>query len=68
MRKITSTKAVAGGVAANVITVALYAISLIPGWTNLPEAPKGALVALLTGAIGYAIVYFSPANATVAVE
>jgi hypothetical protein len=31
---MTATKAIAGGVAANVVTIVLWAISNIPGWKN----------------------------------
>ena len=58
----TAAKAVAGGIAANLVTVALWLISLIPGWDMIPIEPKAALIALVSGAIGAGVVYFAPAN------
>jgi len=59
---MTATKAVAGGVAANVVTVILWVISNIPGWHTVPDEPKAAIIALVSSGIGAAIVYFAPAN------
>ena len=59
---MTATKAIAGGVAANIITVVLWAISSIPGWETVPDQPKSAIIALVSAGIGAAIVYFAPAN------
>lgn len=59
---MTATKAIAGGVAANIITVILWAMSSIPGWDQVPEQPKAAIIALVSTAVGAAIVYFAPAN------
>ena len=59
---MTATKAIAGGVAANIITVILWAMSSIPGWNLVPEQPKAAIIALVSTAVGAAIVYFAPAN------
>lgn len=59
---MTATKAVAGGVAANVVTIVLWAISNIPGWQALPEEPKAAIIALVSACIGALIVYYAPAN------
>jgi len=59
---MTGTKAIAGGVAANVITVILWAISMIPGWNTVPDQPKAAIIALVSAAVGAAIVYYAPAN------
>lgn len=61
--KYTATKAVAGGIAANVVTIALWGISLVPGWADIPDEPKAAIIALVSAAIGWAIVYYSPPNA-----
>jgi hypothetical protein len=59
---MTASKAVAGGIAANVVTLALWAISMIPGWNTVPEQPKSAIIAIVTSAVAAAIVYFAPAN------
>jgi hypothetical protein len=59
---MTATKAVAGGVAANIVTVILWAISNIPGWNAVPDQPKSAIFALVSAGVGAAIVYFAPAN------
>jgi hypothetical protein len=59
---MTATKAIAGGVAANVITVVLWTISNIPGWAAVPDQPKAAIIALVSSGVGAAIVYFAPAN------
>jgi len=59
---MTATKAIAGGVAANIITVILWAMSSIPGWDLVPEQPKAAIIALVSTGVGAAIVYFAPAN------
>lgn len=59
---MTAPKAVAGGVAANVATLILWAISNIPGWETMPAEPKAAIIALVTAGVGSVIVYFAPAN------
>jgi hypothetical protein len=59
---MTATKAIAGGIAANVVTVILWAISIVPGWTAVPDQPKAAIIALVSAAVGAAIVYFAPPN------
>lgn len=59
---MTASKAVAGGIAANVVTIALWGLSQIPGWMTLPDEPKAAIIALVSAGIGSAVVYFSPAN------
>jgi hypothetical protein len=59
----TASKAVAGGIAANLVTVALWLLSLIPGWEMIPMEPKAAMIALVSSAIGAAFVYYAPANA-----
>jgi len=58
----TATKAVAGGIAANVVTIALWGVSLIPGWATVPDEPKAAIIALISAGIGAAIVFYAPAN------
>jgi hypothetical protein len=59
---MTATKAIAGGVAANIVTIILWAISTIPGWHAVPDEPKAAIIALVSSCIGAALVYFAPAN------
>jgi len=59
---MTATKAIAGGIAANIITVILWAISNIPGWSSVPDQPKAAISALVSAGVGAAIVYFAPSN------
>lgn len=59
---MTATKAVAGGIAANIVTVILWGISSIPGWHTVPDEPKAAIMALVSAGVGAAIVYFAPAN------
>jgi hypothetical protein len=59
---MTSTKAIAGGIAANVITLILWMVSNIPGWNTVPDEPKAAIIALVSAGVGAAIVYFAPAN------
>jgi hypothetical protein len=59
---MTATKAVAGGIAANLVTIALWLLAQIPGWATVPDQPKAAIIALASAAIGAAVVYFAPAN------
>ena len=59
---MTATKAIAGGFAANIITVVLWAMSSIPGWDAVPVEPKAAIIALVSSGVGAVIVYFAPAN------
>jgi hypothetical protein len=59
---MTATKAVAGGIAANIVTIVLWAISHVPGWNTVPDEPKAAMIGLVSGAVGAAIVYFAPSN------
>lgn len=63
--RMTSTKAVAGGIAANVVTIALWGISQIPGWAGIPDEPKAAIIALVSTAVGAALVYYAPPNRAV---
>lgn len=62
MTATTATKAVAGGVAANIVTIILWAISTVPGWNTVPDQPRAAIIALVSAGVGAAIVYFAPAN------
>ena len=59
---MTATKAVAGGIAANVVTIILWAVSHIPGWNGVPDEPKAAILALVSAGAGALLVYFAPAN------
>ena len=59
---MTATNAIAGGVAANIVTIILWMISTIPGWGSVPQEPKSAIVALVSAGIGAAIVYYAPSN------
>ena len=59
---MTATKAVAGGIAANVVTIILWAVSSIPGWGAVPDQPKAAVLALVSAGVGALLVYFAPAN------
>jgi hypothetical protein len=59
---MTATKAIAGGVAANIVTIILRMISSIPGWGTVPDQPKAAIIALVSTGIGAATVYFAPSN------
>ncbi len=59
---MTSSKAVAAGIAANLVTIAVWALTLIPGWETLPAEPQRAVQALVVTAIGAGVVYFAPAN------
>lgn len=59
---MTATKAIAGGVAANIVTIILWAISNVPGWGAVPDQPKAAILALVSAGVGAAIVYFAPSN------
>lgn len=59
---MTASKAVAGSIATNVITIVLWGLTRIPGWETLPAEPKAAVIALVSAGIGAAIVYFAPAN------
>lgn len=58
----TATKAVAGGIAANVVTIAIWGLSQIPGWATIPDEPKAAILALVSAGIGAGLVYLAPAN------
>jgi len=59
---MTASKALASGIAANIVTLCLWAISTIPGWEHVPDAPKAAIIGLVSSGIAAAIVYFAPAN------
>jgi hypothetical protein len=59
---MTSTKATAGWVASQLVIITAYGLTRIPWWAVLPMEVQGAVLALVTGAIGWATVYFSPSN------
>jgi hypothetical protein len=59
---MTATKAVAGGVAANIVTIILWMLTNIPGWQAVPDQPKAAIIALVSAGVGAAIVYLAPQN------
>ena len=59
---MTATKAVAGGIATNIVTVIVWGISHIPGWHTVPDEPRAAITALVSAGVAGAIVYFAPAN------
>jgi hypothetical protein len=59
---MAATKAIAGGVAANIVTIVLRMVASIPGWSSVPEEPRAAIIALVSAGIGAAIVYFAPSN------
>lgn len=62
MPKYTATKAVASGVGANLVVVAVWLLSLIPHWSSVPAAPQAAIQALVVTAIGFIVVFFAPPN------
>lgn len=66
--KTTRSKAVSGGVAANLVLIAVWLLTLIPGWETVPDVPKSAIVALVSGGIGYLSVFYAPANRTMTTE
>lgn len=59
---MTSSKAIAGGIAGNLTVIVLWAISQIPGWATLPDEPRSALQWLVVTGISAGLVYFAPAN------
>lgn len=60
---MTATKAVAGGIAGALVTIADWLLTTIPGWEQIPAQPKGAIGFLVASGIGAGLVYFAPANA-----
>jgi hypothetical protein len=48
---MTATKAIAGGVAANIVTVILWAISNVPGWSAVPDQPRAACVSIVEAGV-----------------
>ncbi len=59
---MTATKAVAGGIGGALVVIADWRLTLIPGWSQIPEQPKGAITFLVASGITAALVYFAPAN------
>lgn len=59
---MTSTKATAAAVAGWLTTIAVWGVSTIPGWDAVPIEPKAAILGLISAGIGYAMVYYAPAN------
>ena len=59
---MNQSKAIAGGIAANLVTLAMWGLSFIPGWDAMPSEPKAAIMVLVSSAIGFAIVHIAPAN------
>jgi hypothetical protein len=64
--RTTASKAVAGGIAANLVTIAVWGLTMIPGWAEIPLEPKAAIVSLVVSAIGAGLVYLAPPNRAVA--
>ena len=62
---MTSTKAVAGGIGGALVIIANWVLTLVPGWMDIPDEPKGAIVFLVSAGITAGLVYFSPANKVV---
>jgi hypothetical protein len=59
---VTATKAVAGGVGGSLVVIANWLVTLIPGWSEIPDEPRGAIVFLLSTAITAGLVYYAPSN------
>jgi hypothetical protein len=62
---MTATKAVAGGVAGALVVIADWAMTLIPGWEQIPAEPKGAISFLVSAGIAAGLVYAAPSNKAV---
>ena len=60
--RVTSSKAVAGGIGGALVVIADWLLTLIPGWDVIPEQPKGAITFLVASGITAALVYWAPAN------
>lgn len=59
---MTSTKATAGSLSALLGTIASWALTKVPGWMAMPAEVQHAFYALTVMGIGYALVYWAPAN------
>ena len=64
----TRSKAVGGGVAGNFVNIALWLLTLISGWDQIPDIPKASIIALVSGGIGYLSVFYAPANRAIPTE
>jgi len=65
---MTSSKAVAAGIAAQLVTIATWALSLIPRWQEIPDPVQSALYGLVSAGIAAAVVYYAPANQQIVSE
>ena len=59
---MTSTKAVAAGVAAQFVIIASWLVTLVPGWMSVPEPVQSAVHSVVSAGIAAVFVYYSPAN------
>lgn len=59
---MTSSKAIAAGVAGNVTVIAMWLLTQVPGWQTVPDEPRSAIQMLVVTAISAGLVYFAPAN------
>jgi hypothetical protein len=62
---MTSSKAVYGGIAGALTTIATYFVSLIPGYSTLPERVDASIELLVAAAIVTVVVWLAPANGPV---
>ena len=61
----TASKAIGGVVAVNLATIALWLLTLIPGWELIPIPVVAAITQLVISALGFMVVYLTPANKTI---
>ena len=59
---MTATKATAAAIAGNLVVIANWLLTLIPGWDTVPDQPQAAIIALVSAGIAAACVYFAPPN------
>jgi hypothetical protein len=57
-----ASKAVAGGIGGALATIANWIVTLIPGWSMVPDDVRGAINLLIGTAIVSALVYVAPPN------
>ena len=57
-----SSKAIAGGLSAAVTVLAMYGLQQIPFIASMPEMEFAALNFVVGSGVGFALVYFAPAN------
>ena len=62
---MTSSKAVAAGIAAQFVTIATWLLTLVPHWNVVPGPVQSAIYGLVSAGIAGAVVYYAPANARV---